>query len=127
MSAYLELGRGDEAVAMLERRIAELPDSYEPRARLGEALDKLGRHAEALTAIEGAIERAYGPRRLRYLRLRADVLGKLGRPAEQRQALVALIAAYDAMPAAERSPRRCRDLVDSARAELRRLDAPLRE
>jgi tetratricopeptide (TPR) repeat protein len=118
MNAYLALGRGEEALAMLQERIRQLPDAYEPRARLGEALDKLGRSAEALAAIDGALERAYGPRKLRYLRLRADLLGKLGRAAEQHEALRALVGAYDAMPHADRDARRYRELVDKARAEL---------
>ena len=118
MNAYLALGRGEEALGMLQDRIRQLPDSYEPRARLGEALDKLGRSAEALAAIDGALARAYGPRKLRYLRLRADLLGKLGRAAEQHEALRALVGAYDALPHADRDARRYRELIDKARAEL---------
>ena len=42
--AYVALGRGDEAVAMLEAREKELPNSYEPPARLASALAKLASH-----------------------------------------------------------------------------------
>lgn len=76
--AYLALGRGEEAVAMLRAREAELPSSYEPPARLAQALHTMGREAEARAAIDRAIAAAYGPRRLRYLKLRADILEKLG-------------------------------------------------
>jgi thioredoxin-like negative regulator of GroEL len=127
MGAYLELGRGEEAVAMLRQRIAELPDSYEPRARLAEALEKLGRDAEALRAVEGALERAYGPRRLRYERLRATLLGKLGRVPEQRAALEAVLEGYQSLPSAVRRTLRQRELEHALRTELDRLLAPLRE
>ena len=76
--AYAALGRADEAVHMLEQREREMPGSYEPPARLAGVLYKTGRLPEALSAIDRAIERAYGPRRLRYLKLRADILAKKG-------------------------------------------------
>ena len=47
-NAYVALGRADEAVAMLTRRERELPDSYEPPARLARVLFKSGRLPEAL-------------------------------------------------------------------------------
>ena len=77
-NAYLALGRAAEAVRMLEQREREMPGSYEPPARLAGVLYKSGRLPEALAAVDRAIDRAYGPRRLRYLRLRADILEKRG-------------------------------------------------
>jgi tetratricopeptide (TPR) repeat protein len=76
--AYVALGRAEEAVKMLSEREREMPDSYEPPARLAEVLFKIDRAKEALSAIDRAIARAYGPRKLRYLKLRAEILGKLG-------------------------------------------------
>jgi tetratricopeptide (TPR) repeat protein len=64
-NAYLALGRAEEAVRMLEHREKEMPGSYEPPARLAGVLYKSGRLPEALAAIDRAISRAYGPRRLR--------------------------------------------------------------
>lgn len=76
--AYMALGRGEEAVRMLEQREREMPESYEPPARLADTLAKMNRPKEALAAIDRAIARAYGPRKLRYLALRAELQGKLG-------------------------------------------------
>ena len=76
--AYTALGRGDEAVAMLSARERELPGSYEPPARLAGVLFRLGRLPEALAAVDRAIARAYGPRKMRYLELRGDILEKQG-------------------------------------------------
>ncbi|MEO8160456.1 MAG: thioredoxin family protein, partial [Arenimonas sp.] len=46
--AYVMLDRGDEAVQMLEARERELPESYEPPARLASALAKMERLPQAL-------------------------------------------------------------------------------
>jgi hypothetical protein len=95
--AYLALGRGDDAVAMLVAREAELPSSYEPPARLADTLFALHRNTEALAAIERAIARAYGPRRLRYVSTRADILHALGRHADELAALRELVRGYEGL------------------------------
>ena len=87
MNSYLALGRGEEAVALFRGRIAQLPDDYEAHARLASTLFKLGRHDEALPVAERAVALAYGPRRLRYLTLLADIQGKRGDKAAERAAL----------------------------------------
>lgn len=74
MNAYLALGRGDDAVAMFEQRIRELPDSYEAHARLGATLLELGRFDRSIVALDRAIELSYGPRRLRYMAQKAKAL-----------------------------------------------------
>ncbi len=78
MGAYLALDRGAEAVAMLEQRCRELPQSYESFARLASTLHALHRERDALTSVNRAIALSYGPRRLRYLALRADIELALG-------------------------------------------------
>ncbi|MCC7110389.1 MAG: thioredoxin family protein [Deltaproteobacteria bacterium] len=87
MNSYLALGRGEEAVALFRGRIAQLPDDYEAHARLASTLVKLGRHDEALPVAERAVALAYGPRRLRYLTLLADIQGKRGDKAAEGAAL----------------------------------------
>jgi thioredoxin-like negative regulator of GroEL len=77
-NAYLALGRADEAIRMLEQREKEIPASYEPPARLASVLFKVGKLPEALAAADRALERSYGPRRLRYLKLRSEILQKMG-------------------------------------------------
>jgi len=87
MNSYLALGRGEEAVALFRGRIAQLPDDYEAHARLASTLFKLGRHDEARPVAERAVALAYGPRRLRYLTLLADIQAKRGDKAAERAAL----------------------------------------
>jgi tetratricopeptide (TPR) repeat protein len=78
MGSYLALGRGDEAVKLFEGRVKDFPDSYEAWARLASTLHTLGRDKDALPAVDKAVTLAYGPRRLRYMGLRADIQAGLG-------------------------------------------------
>ncbi len=114
MNSYLALGRGDEAVALLQKRVGQLPDDYEAHARLASTLHTLKRHDEALPVAEKAVALSYGPRRLRYLKLLADVRGAKGDVAGKRAALVELLKANDALP--ERM--RLHDVATAARAAL---------
>jgi len=78
MGSYLALGRGDDAVKLFEGRVKDFPDSYEAWARLASTLHTLGRDKDALPAVDKAVILAYGPRRLRYMGLRADIQAGLG-------------------------------------------------
>ena len=78
MGTYLALGRGDDAVKLFEGRVRDFPDSYEAWARLASTLHAISRDKEALPALEKAITLAYGPRKLRYLGLRAEIQSALG-------------------------------------------------
>jgi len=71
--SYVALQRHEEAVTMLTARIAETPDNYEPHARLASVLHKQKKWGPALKAVNRALELAYGPRRLRYLKLKASI------------------------------------------------------
>jgi tetratricopeptide (TPR) repeat protein len=108
-NAYLALGRADEAARMLEQRERELPGSYEPPARLAGVLFKTGRLPEALAAIDRAIARAYGPRRLRYLKLRADILDKRGDTAAALAARRDEVKGWEALPPGQASPEQLAD------------------
>lgn len=101
---YVALGRGGYAVALLERRERELPGSYEPPARLASVLNKLARYEEAKVAIERAIARAYGPRRLGYVRLRGDLQAKLHDRKGQLETLREEVRGYEALPPGQASP-----------------------
>jgi tetratricopeptide (TPR) repeat protein len=98
MNAYLSLGRGDEAVRMLEARTQELPSSYEAWARLASTFVQLKRPAEAKPAIERALALSYGPRRLRYLMNAADIHHALDDGASERAALERVVAENAALP-----------------------------
>lgn len=88
--AYVALGRPDDAIQLLEKREKELPDSFEPPARLADVLVALGRWKEALDAVDRALPKAYGPRKLRYLRTKADIQKHLGDSAGRAATLQAI-------------------------------------
>jgi len=112
--AYVALGRAGEAVRLLEGRMRQLPDSYEPPARLASVLAQIGRHKEALTAVERALQLSYGPRKLQYLALKARILEALGDRAAAIAALEQEVQGYEALPPGHANPRR----VDDARKRL---------
>jgi thiol-disulfide isomerase/thioredoxin len=95
--AYVALGKAEEAVAMLKERERQMPGSYEPPARLAEVLSKIDRAPEALEAISRAIAKAYGPRKLRYLKLRAELQGRLGDTTGEVATLREEVAGHEAL------------------------------
>ncbi len=100
LNSLLALSRGAEAVALFEQRMKQLPDDYEPAARLASTLFKLDLFAEADVAVEKAIALSYGTRRLRYRLLQADIAAKLKNPGKERAALEAIVAENAKLPAA---------------------------
>jgi tetratricopeptide (TPR) repeat protein len=108
-NTYLALGRANEAIAMLEQRERELPDAYEPPARLAGVLLKAGKLPEARAAIERAIAKSYGPRRLRYLQTRAEILTKLGDNAGALATLRDEVKGWESLPPGQASPDRLGD------------------
>ena len=94
---------------MLEQRERELPDAYEPPARLAGVLLKAGRLPEARAAVERAIGKSYGPRRLRYLGLRAEIQARQGDVAGALATLREEVKGSEALPPGQASPERVAD------------------
>ena len=101
---YVQLGKGGLAIAMLEARERDMPGSYEPPARLASVLFKVGRYADAKVAVDRAIAKAYGPRRLGYLKLRGQIVAKLGDRAAAIATLRDEVRGYEELPAGQASP-----------------------
>jgi tetratricopeptide (TPR) repeat protein len=120
-SAYVSLGRAEQAVRMLEQREKQLPNSYEPPARLASVLTELGRFSDARAAIDRALVHAYGPRRLRYLALKAKLQGNLADHAGQVATLEEELRGHIALKRNERDPSRqdAQQRLARARAVLR--------
>ncbi|MFS8138772.1 MAG: hypothetical protein ACMG50_11665, partial [Thermomonas sp.] len=102
--SYVALDRGDEAVAMLEAREKELPDSYEPPSRLASALAKMNRLPESLVAYDRAIAKSYGPRQLLFLHQKSDVQARMGDHKGQVETLRKEVAGFEAMTGGHASP-----------------------
>jgi tetratricopeptide (TPR) repeat protein len=65
LSAFDAANRVQDAVPMLEQSEKDFPKDYNPPARLAVVYLKLQRYDEAMTAADRALERVYGPRRIR--------------------------------------------------------------
>jgi len=108
-SAYAALGRFDEALRMLEERARQLPDNYEPPARLASVLLEAKRLPAAMAAIDRALELSYGPRRIAHLKLRAAIQAEMGDRAGALATLRREVAGYEALPKGQASPERLAD------------------
>jgi tetratricopeptide (TPR) repeat protein len=103
--AYLALGEPERAVAMLQESERALPHDYNPPARLAVAYKEMRRYDDALAAADRALVRAYGPRRLRVLQTRAEILAAKGDASEAKVTLERALRELDALPKAQQSER----------------------
>jgi tetratricopeptide (TPR) repeat protein len=105
LSAAIAAGDPQRAVAPLQASERDLPQDYNPPARLAVAYRELGRYDDALAAVERALKLAYGPRRIRILETRASIYEKKGDRAGQRQAVADALAVAKTIPAAQKGPK----------------------
>jgi thioredoxin-like negative regulator of GroEL len=95
MLAYAAVGTPERAIPMLEQSERDFPSDYNPPARLAKTLLDLGRLDAALDAVGRAESRVYGPRTMRVLSIKADILEAMKKPAEAKAALVQAVAVGD--------------------------------
>ena len=105
LSAYLELGQPERAVPMLQASERDLPDDYNPRARLAVAYKAMHRWDDAIAASDRALEKAYGPRRLGILQTRSDIYKERGDVEMARRTLEDALREAEALPEGQRSDR----------------------
>src|SRR5262249_41687795 len=67
LNAFEAANRLKDAIPMLEQSEKDFPNDYNPPARLALVYLKLQRYDDAMTAASRALERVYGPRRIRVL------------------------------------------------------------
>jgi tetratricopeptide (TPR) repeat protein len=94
-------GDPTRAIPVLEQSERDFPGDYNPPARLGALYFSAGRYDEALAALDRALARAYGPRRLRLWSLQVDVLlarGDRQSRERARRVLADAVAAARTMP-----------------------------
>jgi tetratricopeptide (TPR) repeat protein len=120
LSAYLELKEPERAVPMLQASERDLPDDYNPPARLAVAYLEMKALDEALAASSRALPRVTGPRRLRVLQTRAEIFAAKGDTAAARETLEQALAYAEALPAGQRSE----SVVGALRKKLEAVGAP---
>lgn len=122
-NAYLALGRADEAIRMLQARERQMPESYEPPARLAGALFKAKRLGEALAAVDRALALSYGLRRVSHLKLRSAIQTAAGDRPGAVATLRQEVDGYLALPPGQASPERLGDarrrLAEAEAADVR--------
>lgn len=120
--AYRALGAPERAVPMLQQSEHDFPEDYNPPARLAAAYLAMKRYDDALAAIQRALARAYGPRKLQLYATEADVYEAKGDHARSRQALADALAYAKTLPLTGRYPK----LVEALQQRLDGLSAPPR-
>jgi tetratricopeptide (TPR) repeat protein len=106
LSAYLALKEPEKAVPMLEASERDLPNDYNPPARLALAYKAMGRYDDALSASDRALSKAYGPRKVGILRTRAEIYQAMGKTDLAASTLEEAISFSEKLPAEQRSESR---------------------
>ena len=88
---------------MLEASERDLPDDYNPPARLAVAYTASKRYDEALAASDRALARAYGPRKILILSNRADTYAAKGDAAAAKMTLQEALTFAQSLPPGQRS------------------------
>ena len=102
VSAALSADDPARALAPLQLSERELPNDYNPPARLAMVYRELGRYDEALAASDRALAKVYGPRKLNVLDVRATIFEKSGDKAKAKATLEEAVAYADTLPGAQR-------------------------
>jgi tetratricopeptide (TPR) repeat protein len=105
LGTYLELGEPHRAIGMLQTSERDLPDDYNPPARLAVAYKAMRRYDDALAASDRALARAYGPRKLGILQTRADIFKEKGDVASARKTIEEAVKLAESLPEGQRSER----------------------
>jgi tetratricopeptide (TPR) repeat protein len=91
---------------MLEASERDFPQDYNPPARLAAAYQAMKEWDKALAASDRALRLIYGPRKLRVLDVKADVLKSKGDLAGARRTMEEAVAFAEALPPGQRSDAR---------------------
>ena len=103
LSAYLELGQPERAIAMLQQSERDFPKDYNPPQRLATAYKAMKHWDDALAASDRAMALGCGPRKLLLLQTRADILTGRNDVAGTRAVLQEAVAFAESLPEGQRS------------------------
>jgi tetratricopeptide (TPR) repeat protein len=106
LTAYIDLGMPEKAIAMLEQSARDFPDDYNPPARLAYAYKAMSEFDKALAASDLALTKVYGPRKLAVLSVRADIFAAKGDKKAARETIEEAIAYAKSLPEGQRSASR---------------------
>lgn len=113
LGAYIEMGAPERAVPMLQASERDLPDDYNPPARLAIAYKEMKKWDDALAASDRALAKVYGPRSLTVLRTRGQIYAGKGDAAAAKKTVVDALRLAEGLPPGQRS--------DSTIASLRKI------
>ena len=116
--AYVALGEPERAVPMLAQSEHDFPADYNPPARLAAAFLQMKHYDDALPAVKRALDRAYGPRKLRLWALEADIYEAKKDAASARHALQEAIDFAQKVPLTGGYPR-LREALEKRLAKLK--------
>jgi tetratricopeptide (TPR) repeat protein len=105
VAAALAAGDPARVLPALQQSARELPDDYNPSARLALLLRELGRYDDALAASDRALTLAYGPRKLALFETRASIYERRNDTAAAQQTYHDAIAYARTLPASPRLDR----------------------
>ena len=116
---YVYLGKPLELVPALEKSAKDLPDQYDPPARLGWIYLKAGKLDLAAKWTDEALHLVYGPRRGRLLTQRAEIAAAAKDTKAARDYLQQAIDLYDGLPPGQAAP----EALAAVKAQLAALGA----
>lgn len=111
---YAYLGKPLELVPALEKSAKDLPDEYDPRARLGWIYLKAGKLDDAAKWTDDALQMVYGPRKARVLNQRADIAAAAHDKVAEKTYREQVVKLWESLPPAQQSA----DALDKAKAAL---------
>lgn len=115
---YVYLGRALDLVPALQKSAQELPNEYDPAARLGWLLLKAGKLQDAAFWTDKALTLVRGPRTARLLSQRAEIAKALGDKASEKQLRQRAVQVLEALPESQTSA----ELIAQAKQALAGLD-----
>lgn len=116
--SLVRLGRGAQAIELLQNRERTLPQNYNPPHHLARVYRSLKRWDDGLAAIDRALALAYGPRKAGLYGVKVDLLLGKGRREEAVHTLGEQLALYEALPEGQKRP----DAEAKVRNDIARLE-----
>jgi thioredoxin-like negative regulator of GroEL len=117
---YVYLGKPLELVPALEQSAKDLPEEYDPRARLGWIYWKGNKLVEAAKWTDDALKLVYGPRKTRVLAQRADIAKAAGDKVGEKRYREDIVKTLEALPPTQTSP----EAIEKAKQAVADLEKP---